>query len=97
MDFLERCKTNAQAIGDFEAIAYHAFSVTRGPSAALLHDRQSFDDTRAAEASLRQQQCLVVQDASRPWLWLFRPTTLENVGQPPQDLPVLDGFDFQRM
>jgi mediator of RNA polymerase II transcription subunit 13 len=48
------------------------------------------------ETHLRQDQLLVVQDVSKPWIWLFRATTVDKVGEKPQDLPVVDGFEFQR-
>ena len=36
----------------------------------------------------------MLQDASRPWLWLFRAATADQVGQPPLDLPTVDDFLF---
>ena len=90
--------TNEQTQGDFEAVAYHAFSVRRNPthSAAKSLDHAPSEDIRAVEAQLRQEQHFVVQDASRSWLWLFRSTTNDQVGQKPHDLPVVEGYDFQR-
>ncbi|KAH7119743.1 mediator complex subunit 13 C-terminal-domain-containing protein, partial [Dendryphion nanum] len=97
MEFLKSCNTNAQAIGDFEAVAFQAFSVRRNaaPSSKLV-DRGSLEDLRAAEADLRQSQHLVVQDVSRLWIWFFRACTVDKVGQKPEDLPTIDGYIFQR-
>ncbi|KAF1938159.1 hypothetical protein EJ02DRAFT_32338 [Clathrospora elynae] len=105
MEFLKTCHTNAQAIGDFEAIAYQAFSVTRTTTtttttptstSSKLRDWSPSDDTRAAEAELRQHLHLIAHDASRPWLWLFKPTTVEKAGHNNAGLPELDGYSFQR-
>ncbi|KAF1995378.1 hypothetical protein P154DRAFT_526425 [Amniculicola lignicola CBS 123094] len=96
MEFLKTCNTNAQAIGDFDAVAYQAFSVKRNLARAPATDgeRNPAESIRAAEAELRQAQHLVVKDASRPWLWRFTPTTPEKAGQKPPDLPSIDGYDF---
>ncbi|KAI4954840.1 hypothetical protein J4E86_006150 [Alternaria arbusti] len=93
MEFLKTCTTNAQAIGDFEAVAYHAFSITRTttPTSSRTRDWNASDDIRAVEAELRQDLRLVAQDASRPWLWLFKPTTVDKI-EPNVDLPELDGY-----
>ncbi|KAF2657781.1 hypothetical protein K491DRAFT_776987 [Lophiostoma macrostomum CBS 122681] len=98
MEFLKTCNTNAQAIGDFEAVAYHAFSVRRNPthSASPLLDHAPSEDVRAVQAHLRQERHFVIQDASRPWLWMFRSTSSDQVGQKPYELPVVEGYDFQR-
>jgi mediator of RNA polymerase II transcription subunit 13 len=56
----------------------------------------SLDDVRAVEAELRQKHELVAQDASRPWLWLFKPTTAEKAGLNDVELPALDGYRLQR-
>ncbi|KAF2641089.1 hypothetical protein P280DRAFT_425265 [Massarina eburnea CBS 473.64] len=97
MEFLKSCNTNAQAIGEYEAVAYQAFSVARNPTATSKPFEWSpADDTRAAEAELRQTQHLVVHDGSRPWLWLFRPASAQQPGQDAVHLPVVDGFRFQR-
>jgi mediator of RNA polymerase II transcription subunit 13, fungi type len=91
-----RCCTDRPQ-SDFEAVAYHAVTIRRKPSPPLttIPDRHPLDDLRAAEARLRQDQKLVVQDASRPWLWLFRATTVDQVGQPPQPLPTLDAYELR--
>ncbi|KAF1976923.1 hypothetical protein BU23DRAFT_626576 [Bimuria novae-zelandiae CBS 107.79] len=96
MEFLKTCNTNAQAIGDFEAVAFQAFSVARNPArqSSTTLDWNTSDDIRAAEAQLREGNHLVLQDASRPWLWLFWAATAEHVGQPPLDLPTLDDYRF---
>ncbi|CAO2647620.1 Nn.00g085420.m01.CDS01 [Neocucurbitaria sp. VM-36] len=98
MEFLKTCNTNAQAIGDFEAVVYQAFSITRNTAQPSLggHDRTPSEDLRAIEAELRQALSLVVQDASRPWLWLFQPTTVDKAGQGALELPELDGYRLQR-
>ncbi|KAF2799159.1 hypothetical protein K505DRAFT_371161 [Melanomma pulvis-pyrius CBS 109.77] len=98
MDFLKTCDTNAQAIGEFEAVAFQAFSVKRTPTPppATPFDWAPSEDIRAVEAELRQEQHLVVQDASRPWLWFFRATTIDQLGQTPPHLPVLEGYSLQR-
>ncbi|KAF1912100.1 mediator complex subunit 13 C-terminal-domain-containing protein [Ampelomyces quisqualis] len=98
MDFLKTCTTNAQALGDYEAIAYQAFSVTRhaSPPAAHPRDWSPCHDLRAVEAGLRQRRHLIAQDASRPWLWHFRAITVDMVAQDSTDLPALDGYRFQR-
>ncbi|KAF2260691.1 hypothetical protein CC78DRAFT_620089 [Lojkania enalia] len=97
MEFLKNCNTNAQAIADFEAVAFRAFSVHRNPtqSSAIFDDRSPSDDLRVVEAELRRGQHLVVQDASRPWLWFFRAAPADKASQNPLDLPVLDGYHFQ--
>ncbi|OAL52531.1 hypothetical protein IQ07DRAFT_563133 [Pyrenochaeta sp. DS3sAY3a] len=98
MEFLKTCTTNAQAIGDFEAISYQAFSISRIPSqpSVPLRDWNPSDDIRAVEADLRMRLHLVVPDTSRPWLWLFQPTTVEKATQSPLDLPDVDGYTLQR-
>ncbi|PSN75088.1 hypothetical protein BS50DRAFT_628321 [Corynespora cassiicola Philippines] len=98
MDFIKTCNTNAQAIGDFEAVAYHAFTVARNPSAtsSKRNEWSPTEDIRAVEAELRQAHHLVVQDVSRSWLWLFQASTADKVGQKPGDLPMLEGYRFQR-
>ncbi|ORY02683.1 mediator complex subunit 13 C-terminal-domain-containing protein [Clohesyomyces aquaticus] len=96
MEFIKTCNTNAQAIGDFEAVAFQAFSVKRNPTAAAsLGDRSPAEDLHAAEAEFRQGQHLVVQDASKSLLWFFRATTADKAGQKPLALPLLKGYDFQ--
>ncbi|KAF2472631.1 uncharacterized protein BDR25DRAFT_284183 [Lindgomyces ingoldianus] len=96
MEFLKTCITNAQAIGDFEAVAFQAFSVTRNTDASpSLVDRSPAEDLHAVEAEFRQGQHLVVQDASKSLLWFFRATTADKAGQTPLALPVLPGYDFQ--
>jgi mediator of RNA polymerase II transcription subunit 13 len=84
---------------NFEAIAYQAFSVTRTntPTSAKLRDWSPVEDIRAAEAGLRDGLQLVTQDATRPWLWLFKPTTAVKAGQNDAELPELEGYRFQRM
>lgn len=87
------------AQGDFEAIIFQAFSATRNPprTSSRIYDWSPTDDIREAEAELRNEEHLVVQDVSKPsWLWLFRPTTADQAGQKPPDLPVLEGYLFQR-
>ncbi|KAF9697706.1 hypothetical protein EKO04_004396 [Ascochyta lentis] len=96
MEFLKTCSTNAQVIGDFEAVAYHAFSVA--PTTALASAAPS-EDTRAVEAALRARHLLVARDPSKNWLWLFTPTTLDkaaSVAAAPADLPDLPGYQLQR-
>ena len=82
--------------GDFEAVAYQAFSVARNParSSSRTLEWNASDDIRVAEADLRRGNHIVLQDASRPWLWLFRATTADQVGQPPLELPTVDDFLF---
>jgi mediator of RNA polymerase II transcription subunit 13 len=86
--------------GDFEAVAYLAFSITRTttptPTSSKLRDWSPSEDIRAAEAELRQSLQLVAQDVSRPWLWLFKPTTVEKTGQNDTELPELEGYRLQR-
>lgn len=110
MEFLKTCTTNAQAIGDFEAIAYQAISVTRTTTNTTTttsttspqSSRQPppswspSEDTRAVEAELRHALHLVAHDAARPWLWLFKPTTVDKLGQASPQLPELDGYRLQR-
>ena len=88
-----------RAQGDFEAIIFQAFSATRNPprTSSRIYDWNPTDDIREAEAELRNEDHLVVQDVSKPsWLWLFRPTTADQAGQKPPDLPVLEGYHLQR-
>ncbi|KAH6206852.1 mediator of RNA polymerase II transcription subunit 13 [Parastagonospora nodorum] len=94
MEFLKTCTTNAQAIGDFEAIAYQAFSITRDTKQPVTHnaDGNSSDLLRTAEAELRHGRHLVTQDASRPWLWYFKPTTVDAGSQDVVELPVVEGY-----
>ena len=82
--------------GDFEAVAYQAVSVARNPQSAPPRDGTSDEDTRAVEAALRDRQLFVARDAARPWLWLFAPTTADQAGAPPPDLPAVDGYLIQR-
>lgn len=88
------------AQGDFEAVAYQAFSISRSTTqpSLRLHDGSPSEDIRALEAELRQGLSLVIQDASRPWLWLFQPATVEKAeaGQGAVELPELDGYCLQR-
>ncbi|KAF2009494.1 hypothetical protein BU24DRAFT_455466 [Aaosphaeria arxii CBS 175.79] len=96
MELLKTCDTNAQAIGDFEAIEYQSFSIKRDPAQPLARpdERKLSEDPRAVEAELRQQQHLVIQDASRPWIWLFRATKVDQVGQAPRELPTVPGYEL---
>lgn len=97
MEFLRTCNTNAQAIGDFEAVAYQAFSVKRSPTTPPVNSDERVEnpeDLHAVEESFRQGNHLVVQDGGRSWLWFFRPTTPDRSGQIPAASPVLDGFAF---
>lgn len=99
MEFLKTCTTNAQAIGDFEAIAYLAFSLSPNTTPSSSKPSQLWspdDDIRAAEAELRHGLHLVARDASRPWLWLFKPTTVDKIAQTTVELPPLDGYRLQR-
>jgi mediator of RNA polymerase II transcription subunit 13 len=116
MEFLRTCQTNAQVIvrsnihrhpscthsaqGDFEAVAYQAFSVARSTTqpAETLRDWSLDQDTSAVEAALRDRQLLVVRDATKPWLWLFTPAAaaVNKAGATPADLPDLTGYTFQR-
>jgi mediator of RNA polymerase II transcription subunit 13 len=85
--------------GDFEAIAYQAFSITRDtkqPIPPQNADGNSSDHLRAAEAQLRHGRHLVTQDASRPWLWYFKPTAVDRVGQDTIELPALEGYVLHR-
>jgi mediator of RNA polymerase II transcription subunit 13 len=83
--------------GDFEAVAFQALSVARNsPHTPRSHDWIPSDDIRDAEAELRRDHHLVLSDASRPWLWLFRATTVDPASQPPLELPTLEGFRFHR-
>jgi mediator of RNA polymerase II transcription subunit 13 len=85
--------------GDYQALAYQAFSISRetNPPSTPLRDWSPSDDIRAAEAELRHGHHLVTQDASRPWLWHFKPITVEMVGQEAAtELPALEGYRLQR-
>lgn len=86
------------AQGDYEAIAYQAFSITRDAdqNPPRIRDWSPSDDVRAVEAELRQSRHLVTQDASRPWLWYFEATTIEMVGQDTMKMPTLEGYRFSR-
>ncbi|KAF2745307.1 hypothetical protein M011DRAFT_469686 [Sporormia fimetaria CBS 119925] len=97
MEFLKTCNTNAQSIGGFEAIFYQAFSVTRTgpPSEPDAFDIGPAPALSAVEALLRQQKELVIQDATRPWLWLFRATALDKPEEPGEP-PVVEGYSLQR-
>lgn len=95
MDFLRTCDTTAQAIPGFEAVAYQAFSVTPTSSA----DRDAWSPSehlQAVEAELRRQNRLVAPDARKPWLWLLRPIAVDNVSEPPKDLPAVEGYVLNR-
>ncbi|KAF2624534.1 hypothetical protein BU25DRAFT_493522 [Macroventuria anomochaeta] len=98
MEFLKTCTTNAQAIGDFEAVAYQAFSVARNTTqpSSPLRDWNPAEDTRAVEAVLRERQLLVACDATKPWLWLFAPTTVDKARSSPGDLPGVEGYLLHR-
>ncbi|KAJ4349585.1 mediator of RNA polymerase II transcription subunit 13 [Didymosphaeria variabile] len=98
MEFLKTCNTNAQAIGDFEAVAFQAFSVARNPtrSSSNTFDWNNSDDIRVVEAELRKGNHIVLHDVSRSWLWLFRAATADQVGHPPLDPPTLDDFCLNR-
>lgn len=84
--------------GDYEAVAYQAFSVIRAssPQPSTLRDWNPSEDIRAVQAELHNDRRLVAQDASRPWLWLFEPTTSDNAGPPAMDLPQPEGYRLQR-
>jgi mediator of RNA polymerase II transcription subunit 13 len=84
--------------GDFEAVAYQAFSIARDLSSASTFEHSPSEDTRAVEAALRQRQRFVARDATKPWLWLFTPTTANGAGADadPADLPDFDGYLLQR-
>lgn len=81
--------------GDFEAVAYQAFSVARSTT-ETLRDWSPDEDTSAVEAALRERQLLVARDPTRPWLWLFTPATVDKAGATPADLPDLTGYTLQR-
>lgn len=52
---------------------------------------------RAVEAELRQALHWVTHDATRPWLWLFTPTTVDEAAdQGAPEPPQLDGYRLQR-
>jgi mediator of RNA polymerase II transcription subunit 13 len=91
-----RLLTNVQ--GDFEAVAYQAFSVARNTTqpSETLRDWSPSEDTRAVEAFLRDRQLFVARDATRPWLWLFSPTTVDKAGASPAALPEVEGYSLQR-
>ncbi|KAF2848675.1 hypothetical protein T440DRAFT_556499 [Plenodomus tracheiphilus IPT5] len=97
MEFLKTCSTNAQAIGDFEAIAFQAFSLSRTATQTTSRDRDwtTADDIRAVESKLRQAAHWVTQDATRPWLWLFKPASVEEPDQAASELPAVDGYRLQ--
>ncbi|KAF2438252.1 hypothetical protein P171DRAFT_170845 [Karstenula rhodostoma CBS 690.94] len=84
--------------GDFEAVAFQAFSVARNPtrSSSSALDWNTSDDIRVAEAELRNANHIVLHDVSRAWLWLFRAATPDQAGQPPLDPPTLDDFRLNR-
>jgi mediator of RNA polymerase II transcription subunit 13 len=86
------------AQGDYEAVAYQAFSITRDTEhpATKPADWSPSDDIHAAEAQLRHEQHLVTQDASRPWLWHFTPTTVDAMGQDAVALPQVEGYLLRR-
>ena len=100
MEFLKTCTTNAQAIGDFEAIAYQAISVspitTTPPSSKPSQSSSPAEDIRAVEAELRHGLHLVAHDGSRPWLWLFKPTPVDKISQTTIELPQIDSYRLQR-
>jgi len=84
--------------GDFEAVVYQAFSVTRlvDSSTTGSRDWNASDNIRAVEANLWRALHLVAQDATRPWLWLFKPTSVEQASQDALELPETEGFRLQR-
>jgi len=84
--------------GDYEAVAYQAFSITRDNDHVSHRPRDwsSSDELRAAEAGLRRDRHFVTQDASRPWLWHFEPIALDAVGHDTVKLPSLEGYYFHR-
>jgi mediator of RNA polymerase II transcription subunit 13 len=86
------------AQGDFDAVAYQAFSVTRIATLGTSKppDWNPADDGRAIEAELRRGRQLVILDVSRPWLWLFKPVSAESVGQDVGEMPAIDGYQLQR-
>lgn len=91
------CIANNQQ-GDFEAVAYQAFSVARDSSqpTSTLRDWSLSEDTRAVEAELRERRLFIARDATKPWLWLFTPTTVAEAGAQPAGLPDVDGYLLQR-
>jgi mediator of RNA polymerase II transcription subunit 13, fungi type len=84
--------------GDFEAVAFRAFSVRRTTTATnpttAYGDRPVAEDTRAIEAELRCKQHLVVHDAAKPWVWLFGATLADSASHAPPDLPPLEGYQL---
>lgn len=84
--------------GDFEAVAYQAFSVKRNintPSTIIDEPGGPSLDLHTVEAEFWQRRHLVVQDVAKSWLWTFRATTPDKAGQTPMATPVLEGFHFQ--
>lgn len=79
-------------------VAYQAFSITRDSNTPPTQPRDwsLAEDTRAVESELRHRRLLVAHDSSRPWLWLFKPTTVEKAGEGAGELPVLDGYLLHR-
>jgi mediator of RNA polymerase II transcription subunit 13 len=93
--FVCACVDSSQ--GDYPQVAYQAFAITRDPSStSKTFDWNSSDDLRAVEAQLRREKHLVVQDASRPWLWWFRSALVEHPSQITAELPAVDGYKFHR-
>lgn len=86
------------AQGDYDAIAYQAFSISRDAASPtpLRRDWTSADDLRAVEAELRHGHHFVIPDASRPWLWHFKPVAVEMVGQDSVELPAVEGYNLHR-
>ncbi|KAL5118621.1 mediator of RNA polymerase II transcription subunit 13 [Pleosporales sp. CAS-2024a] len=76
--------------GDFDAVAYHAFSLTPDPDAPPL------DHVRLVEARLRRARRFVTQDASRPWLWHFTPSTVDMAAADAIELPSIAGYSLKR-
>ena len=61
-----------------------------------MRDWSPSEDTRAVEYLLRDRQLFVARDATRPWLWLFTPSTVDKAGASPADLPEVEGYTLQR-
>ncbi|KAF2494486.1 hypothetical protein BU16DRAFT_618564 [Lophium mytilinum] len=97
MEFVKTCNTNVQAVGEFEAVAYQAFSIKRtanSPPSPSDEKTGLAADLGTVECTLRQARHLVLHDTARSWLWLFRPITPEKATQTPAAPPIVDGYAF---
>lgn len=73
MDFLKSCSTGVQLLPGFGTISYHVYAVELKEEAAIDRNETTLEDVLASlESQLRERRYLVIAEAERHVLWIFR-------------------------